>query len=125
MLGRWRGCGGEQAVPARCQWPLVQPGSLLLFGNCTICLNVFRVGYDVSHIHCKSQLELLFPALEIIFTGLQVTGPPAPRPPAHPLPRPPGTLPAQAARTSQPMPGNSLPGKSLRGLEYVHTPRPP
>lgn len=93
------------------------PGSLLLFGSCTICLNVFRVGYDVSHIHCKSQLELLFPALEIIFTGLQVTGPPAPRPP--------GTLPAQAARTSQPMPGNSLPGKSLRGLEYVHTPRPP
>lgn len=60
------------------------PGSLLLFGSCTICLNVFRVGYDVSHIHCKSQLELLFPALEIIFTGLQVTGPPAPRPRAHP-----------------------------------------
>ncbi|XP_036197403.1 proton channel OTOP3 [Myotis myotis] len=51
--------------------PVWVRGSLLLFGNCTICLNVFRVGYDVSHIHCKSQLELLFPALDIIFTGLQ------------------------------------------------------
>lgn len=88
-LGRWRGWGGRPG-PGRRQWPLVQPGSLLLFGSCTICLNVFRVGYDVSHIHCKSQLELLFPALDIIFTGLQVTGPPAPRPP--------GTLPARAAR---------------------------
>ncbi|XP_032947027.1 proton channel OTOP3 [Rhinolophus ferrumequinum] len=46
-------------------------GSLLLFGSCTICLNVFRVGYDMSHIHCKSQLELIFPAIEIIFISVQ------------------------------------------------------
>lgn len=45
----------------------------MLFGSCTICLNVFRIGYDVSHSHCKSQLELVFPAIEIIFIGFQVT----------------------------------------------------
>lgn len=48
----------------------------MLFGSCTICLNAFRMGYDVSHIYCKSQLELVFPAIEIVFIGVQVTGPP-------------------------------------------------
>ncbi|XP_019321837.2 proton channel OTOP3 isoform X1 [Panthera pardus] len=46
-------------------------GSLVLFGSCAICLNVFRVGYDVSHIHCKLQLELVFPVIEIVFIGAQ------------------------------------------------------
>ncbi|XP_077612215.1 proton channel OTOP3 [Crocuta crocuta] len=46
-------------------------GSLLLFGSCAICLNVFRVGYDVSHNHCKSQMELIFPVIEIVFIGAQ------------------------------------------------------
>ncbi|XP_007099779.1 proton channel OTOP3 [Physeter macrocephalus] len=46
-------------------------GSLVLFGSCTICLNIFRVGYGVSHIHCKSQLEISSPAVEIIFIGIQ------------------------------------------------------
>ncbi|XP_060147202.1 proton channel OTOP3 [Globicephala melas] len=46
-------------------------GSLVLFGSCAICLNVFRVGYGMSHIRCKSQLELIFPAVEIIFIGIQ------------------------------------------------------
>ncbi|EHB10797.1 Otopetrin-3 [Heterocephalus glaber] len=51
--------------------PVWVRGSLVLFGSCTICLNVFRIGYDVSHSHCKSQLELVFPAIEIIFMGFQ------------------------------------------------------
>ncbi|KAM6163523.1 proton channel OTOP3 [Rhynchocyon petersi] len=51
--------------------PVWVRGSLVLFGSCTICLNVFRVGYDVSHIHCKSQLELVFPIIEIFFIGVQ------------------------------------------------------
>nr|XP_017501643.2 proton channel OTOP3 isoform X3 [Manis javanica] len=51
--------------------PIWVRGSLVLFGSCTICLNIFRVGYDVSHIHCKSKLELIFPVIEIIFIGIQ------------------------------------------------------
>ncbi|XP_048222845.1 LOW QUALITY PROTEIN: proton channel OTOP3 [Perognathus longimembris pacificus] len=51
--------------------PIWVRGSLVLFGSCTICLNVFRMGYDVSHSHCKSELELLFPAIEIVFMGIQ------------------------------------------------------
>ncbi|KAL0595669.1 Proton channel OTOP3 [Plecturocebus cupreus] len=51
--------------------PLWVRGSLLLFGSCTFCLNIFRVGYDVSHSHCKSQLELVFPVIEMVFIGIQ------------------------------------------------------
>uniref|UniRef100_A0A8C2N7B1 Otopetrin 3 n=1 Tax=Cricetulus griseus TaxID=10029 RepID=A0A8C2N7B1_CRIGR len=47
--------------------PIWVRGSLVLFGSCTICLNVFRMGYDVSHIHCKSEVELIFPVVEIVF----------------------------------------------------------
>ncbi|XP_037665668.1 proton channel OTOP3 [Choloepus didactylus] len=51
--------------------PLWVRGALVLFGSCTICLNAFRVGYDVSHSQCKLQLELIFPVIEIIFIGIQ------------------------------------------------------
>ncbi|XP_040605970.1 proton channel OTOP3 isoform X2 [Mesocricetus auratus] len=51
--------------------PIWVRGSLVLFGSCTICLNVFRMGYDVSHIHCKSEVELVFPVIEIIFMSVQ------------------------------------------------------
>uniref|UniRef100_I3N802 Otopetrin 3 n=1 Tax=Ictidomys tridecemlineatus TaxID=43179 RepID=I3N802_ICTTR len=51
--------------------PIWVRGSLVLFGSCTICLNVFRMGYDMSHIHCKSELELIFPVIEIMFMGVQ------------------------------------------------------
>ncbi|XP_003931801.2 proton channel OTOP3 [Saimiri boliviensis] len=51
--------------------PLWVRGSLVLFGSCTFCLNIFRVGYDVSHIHCKSQLKLVFPVIEMVFIGIQ------------------------------------------------------
>uniref|UniRef100_A0A2K5CD26 Otopetrin 3 n=1 Tax=Aotus nancymaae TaxID=37293 RepID=A0A2K5CD26_AOTNA len=51
--------------------PLWVRGSLVLFGSCTFCLNIFRVGYDMSHVHCKSQLELVFPVIEMVFIGIQ------------------------------------------------------
>uniref|UniRef100_A0A8C6WCK6 Otopetrin 3 n=1 Tax=Nannospalax galili TaxID=1026970 RepID=A0A8C6WCK6_NANGA len=51
--------------------PIWVRGSLVLFGSCTICLNVFRIGYDVSHSHCKSEVELVFPAIEIVFMSVQ------------------------------------------------------
>lgn len=78
----------------------------MLFGSCTICLNIFRVGYDVSHIHCKSQLELIFPVIEMIFIGVQVTG--------HSHPHGKGTH-------TLPMPRNSHTGNYIRGPGYIHT----
>ncbi|XP_067403937.1 proton channel OTOP3 [Emydura macquarii macquarii] len=51
--------------------PVWVKGSLVLFGACSILLNVFRIGYDVSHRHCKSQVEILFPCIEIVFIGVQ------------------------------------------------------
>lgn len=102
---RGRGRGGPRS--GRCQRPPppARPGSLVLFGSCTVCLNVFRVGYDVSHIRCKSQLELVFPAIEVIFISVQVTGL------AHPAPHP--------------MPRNSRISKRLHGPEEMHTHHPP
>ncbi|XP_030390744.1 proton channel OTOP3 [Gopherus evgoodei] len=51
--------------------PVWVQGSLVLFGACTILLHVFRIGYIISHIHCKSPLEILFPCTEIIFICIQ------------------------------------------------------
>ncbi|XP_044530588.1 proton channel OTOP3 isoform X1 [Gracilinanus agilis] len=51
--------------------PVWVQGSLVLFGSCTVLLNVFRIGYVVSHIHCKSDVELVFPVIEILFISLQ------------------------------------------------------
>ncbi|XP_048348052.1 proton channel OTOP3 isoform X1 [Sphaerodactylus townsendi] len=51
--------------------PVWVKGSLMLFGVCSILLNVFRMGYDIIHLQCKSQLEILFPCIEILFIGIQ------------------------------------------------------
>ncbi|CAM5097230.1 unnamed protein product [Natator depressus] len=51
--------------------PVWVQGSLVLFGICGIFLHVFRVGYDISLIHCKSQLEILFLCIDIIFVCIQ------------------------------------------------------
>ncbi|XP_072501728.1 proton channel OTOP3 [Notamacropus eugenii] len=51
--------------------PVWVQGSLVLFGSCTILLNIFRIGYIISHIHCKSEVELVFPIIEILFISLQ------------------------------------------------------
>ena len=79
MLGGWRGLEKEtlpteQAASVPICHPLSRSGSLVLFGSCTVCLNIFRMGYDVSHIHCKSEVELIFPAIEIVFMIIQVMG---------------------------------------------------
>lgn len=100
------GWGGRARCRGGANGHLARPGSLVLFGSCTICLNVFRVGYDVSHIHCKSQLELIFPVIEIIFIGVQVTD----CPPPH-----------AACTHSLPVPGNHHAGKHIRGRGDAHT----
>ncbi|XP_053149437.1 proton channel OTOP3 [Hemicordylus capensis] len=51
--------------------PIWVKGSLILFGACSILLNVFQIGYDIIHLQCKSQLEVLFPCVEILFICIQ------------------------------------------------------
>uniref|UniRef100_A0A8D2LDL1 Otopetrin 3 n=1 Tax=Varanus komodoensis TaxID=61221 RepID=A0A8D2LDL1_VARKO len=51
--------------------PIWVKGSLLLFGIFSILLNVFDIGHTASHIQCKSQLEFIFPAIEILFISIQ------------------------------------------------------
>ncbi|NXO25435.1 OTOP3 protein, partial [Cisticola juncidis] len=46
-------------------------GSVLLFGSCSILLNVFQIGYSTILIHCKSRVEILFPSIGILFICTQ------------------------------------------------------
>ncbi|XP_027510383.1 proton channel OTOP3 [Corapipo altera] len=46
-------------------------GSVLLFGSCSILLNVFEIGYTTILIHCKSKVEIVFPSIEIVFICTQ------------------------------------------------------
>ncbi|XP_005526797.1 PREDICTED: otopetrin-3 [Pseudopodoces humilis] len=46
-------------------------GSVLLFGSCSILLNVFHIGYSTILIHCKSRVEILFPSIGILFICTQ------------------------------------------------------
>uniref|UniRef100_A0A8C3P6A2 Otopetrin 3 n=1 Tax=Cyanoderma ruficeps TaxID=181631 RepID=A0A8C3P6A2_9PASS len=45
---------------------------LLLFGSCSILLNVFQIGYSTILIHCKSRVEIVFPSIGILFICTQV-----------------------------------------------------
>ncbi|NXB69320.1 OTOP3 protein, partial [Donacobius atricapilla] len=46
-------------------------GSVLLFGSCSVLLNVFQIGYSTILIHCKSRVEILFPSIGILFICTQ------------------------------------------------------
>uniref|UniRef100_A0A8C3N4S2 Uncharacterized protein n=1 Tax=Geospiza parvula TaxID=87175 RepID=A0A8C3N4S2_GEOPR len=52
--------------------PIWVRGSVLLFGSCSILLNVFQIGYSTVLVHCKSKLEILFPIIGIVFISTQV-----------------------------------------------------
>ncbi|NXL17339.1 OTOP3 protein, partial [Setophaga kirtlandii] len=51
--------------------PIWVRGSVLLFGSCSILLNVFQIGYSTILVHCKSRVEILFPVIEILFICTQ------------------------------------------------------
>ncbi|NXF05718.1 OTOP3 protein, partial [Smithornis capensis] len=46
-------------------------GSVLLFGSCSILLNVFHIGYSTILIDCKSRVEIVFPSIGILFICTQ------------------------------------------------------
>uniref|UniRef100_A0A8C9L167 Otopetrin 3 n=1 Tax=Serinus canaria TaxID=9135 RepID=A0A8C9L167_SERCA len=47
-------------------------GSVLLFGSCSVLLNVFQIGYSSVLVQCKSKVEILFPVIGILFICTQV-----------------------------------------------------
>uniref|UniRef100_A0A670JBB1 Otopetrin 3 n=1 Tax=Podarcis muralis TaxID=64176 RepID=A0A670JBB1_PODMU len=53
--------------------PMWVKGSLILFGACSVLLHMFRIGYNIIHIQCKSQVALLFPSIGILFICIQNT----------------------------------------------------
>ncbi|NXP91552.1 OTOP3 protein, partial [Passerina amoena] len=51
--------------------PIWVRGSVLLFGSCSILLNVFQIGYSTILVQCKSKVEILFPIIDILFICTQ------------------------------------------------------
>ncbi|NWI95184.1 OTOP3 protein, partial [Pitta sordida] len=51
--------------------PIWIRGSVLLFGSCSILLNVFHIGYSTILINCKSRVEIVFPSIAILFICTQ------------------------------------------------------
>jgi len=45
---------------------------VLLFGSCSVLLNVFQIGYSSILIQCKSRVEIVFPSIDILFICSQV-----------------------------------------------------
>ncbi|KAF2982083.1 hypothetical protein EK904_000255 [Melospiza melodia maxima] len=52
--------------------PIWVRGSVLLFGSCSILLNVFEIGYSTILVRCKSNVEIMFPVIAILFIGTQI-----------------------------------------------------
>ncbi|XP_030062823.1 proton channel OTOP3 [Microcaecilia unicolor] len=48
-------------------------GSLLIFGACSILLHVFKIGYEATSTDCIEPMEMIFPALEILFISIQTS----------------------------------------------------
>ncbi|XP_005998333.1 proton channel OTOP3 [Latimeria chalumnae] len=46
-------------------------GSLVVFGACSILLDVFKIGYFISYKECQSSVQIVFPFIEAFFITTQ------------------------------------------------------
>lgn len=52
-------------------WPRF-PGGLVLFGICTLVMDVFKTGYYSSFFECQSAIKILHPIIQAVFVIVQV-----------------------------------------------------
>lgn len=57
-------------IPLPC-WPRF-PGGLVLFGICTLVMDVFKTGYYSSFFECQSAIKILHPIIQAVFVIVQV-----------------------------------------------------
>lgn len=44
----------------------------MLFGTCTLVMDVFKTGYYSSFFECQSAINILYPLIQAVFVILQV-----------------------------------------------------
>uniref|UniRef100_A0A7N4NID9 Otopetrin 2 n=1 Tax=Sarcophilus harrisii TaxID=9305 RepID=A0A7N4NID9_SARHA len=54
--------------------PIWLQGGLVLFGVCTLVMDVFKTGYYSSFYECQSAIKILHPIIQAIFVIVQVNG---------------------------------------------------
>ena len=57
-------------------WSLLFPaGGLILFGLCSMIMDIFKIAYYVGYLHCDSAVKVVFPIIQAIFIFVQVSHP--------------------------------------------------
>lgn len=47
-------------------------GGLVLFGVCSVIMDIFKIIYYVGHMHCESPVKIAFPVVQALFVIVQV-----------------------------------------------------
>lgn len=47
-------------------------GGLVLFGICSVIMDIFKIVYYAGHMHCESPVKIAFPAVQAVFVIVQV-----------------------------------------------------
>lgn len=45
---------------------------LVLFGVCSVLMDIFKIVYYVGYVHCESAVKIVFPAVQAVFVIVQV-----------------------------------------------------
>ncbi|TSK87571.1 Otopetrin-2 [Bagarius yarrelli] len=51
--------------------PVWLRGGLVLFGICSLLMDVFKIAFYVGHVHCDSPVKIVFPAVQAMFILVQ------------------------------------------------------
>uniref|UniRef100_A0A8B9I011 Otopetrin 2 n=1 Tax=Astyanax mexicanus TaxID=7994 RepID=A0A8B9I011_ASTMX len=62
-------CRGEEAVLYKDvhAGPVWLRGGLVLFGVCSLIMDVFKIAYYVGYTHCQSPVKIVFPVVQAVF----------------------------------------------------------
>ncbi|XP_072550080.1 proton channel OTOP2 [Salminus brasiliensis] len=66
-------CRGEEAVLYKDvhAGPVWLRGGLVLFGVCSLIMDVFKIAYYVGYAHCDSPVKIVFPVVQAVFILVQ------------------------------------------------------
>ncbi|XP_051995065.1 proton channel OTOP2 [Xyrauchen texanus] len=54
--------------------PIWLRGGLVLFGICSVIMDILKIIYYVGHVHCESPVKIAFPTVQAVFVIVQTYG---------------------------------------------------
>ncbi|XP_029456451.1 proton channel OTOP2-like [Rhinatrema bivittatum] len=51
--------------------PIWLRGGLVLFGICSLALDIFKIGYYIGYIRCESPIKIIYPVVQAVFVLIQ------------------------------------------------------